>query len=269
MDLKKWIGNNKWIILVVVYLIALGFQFKTHKWGLFINPAGISLIVALLATLFGYSRSLKSLVRKIKFFLGFGLFKWEAQATMSVRVTKFDSLKKQEETIMKLLNDALLENNEKVNNRSVQPSYDRLGNLKLLIEKYVAYFDISLSDLDEQDDDGFAIMTLKITTKASLRYKDSNKAINGILLDFYHNLEQMYNPVSQKYVVTIEPMDFEKNFMKKHFINDLIPDDISSFQIYCKSPRVHETISDKNINFVTNRREELNQLIKNAILRLS
>lgn len=269
MDLKKWFSNNKWILLVLVYIVALVFQYTTYQWGLFLTPAGISLSVALVATLFSNSRSLKTLVRKIKFFFGFGLFKWEAQATITVRASKFDTLKKQEETLIELLKEAMKNNDIKLNSNSVDPSYDKLGRLKLLVEKYVAYFDISLSDLDEQDDDGFAVKTLTITTKASLRYKDSNKAINGILLDFYHNIEHKYNPVLQKYTVTIEPVDFEKNFMKKHFINELVPDDITSFQITCKSPRVWETINDKNINFVTNRREELNQLIKNAILRLS
>jgi hypothetical protein len=235
---------------------------------LFQIMAKYSLIIVVLTTLFTNLRGLKKLMRKIKFFLGFGLFKWEAQATFSVRDSKFLSIKKEEESIIQLMKSALEENNEKVTNKSIEPSYDRFGSLKLFVEKYVAYFDISVTDLDEQDDDGFSVKTIKINTKASLRYKDSNKAINGLLLDFYYQFEQKYSPVSQKYDVTIAPVDFEKNYMKKQFINELTPDEISSFSINNNSKRAIENINEKNINFVTNRRENLNYLIKSAILVL-
>lgn len=269
MDIKNWVSNNKWIFLIILYMIALFFQYKTYQWGLLKTAPGIGLIIAVLTTLFTNMRSLKRLIRKIKFFFGFGLFKWEAQATFNVRGTKFLSLKKEEDNIIQLMKSALEDNNEKVTSKSIEPSYDKIGNLKLLVEKYVAYFDISVTDLDAQDDDGFAVKTININTKASLRYKDSNKAINGLLLDFYYQFEQKYNPVSQKYDVTIEPSDFEKNYMKKQFINELTPDEVSSFSINNKTSRVVENINEKNINFVTNRREDLNNLIKSAILRLS
>lgn len=269
MDLKKWFTNHKWIVLVLVYFIALYFQYRTYQWGVFKTAAGIGLILALLTTLFTNSKNLKKLIRRIKFFFGFGIFKWEAQAVFNVRISKFSSLKKEEINITEILKEALKEKNENITSDSIQPSYDKIGNLKLLVDKYVAYFDISYTDLEEEDDDGFRLKTLSINTKASLRYKDNNKAINGLLLDFYYNIEQKYNPVNQKYTITITPEDFEKNYMKKQFINELTPDEFSTFNINNSTQRVYENINEKNINFVTNRREDLNNLIKSAILKLS
>lgn len=57
--------------------------------------------------------------------------------------------------------------------------------------------------------------------------------------------------------------------MKKHFINEYTPDEITSFNIICKGARSREVINEKNITFITNRREELHHMVKNAILRLS
>ena len=48
--------------------------------------------------------------------------------------------------------------------------------------------EFALTDLDDIDDEDDEVRTLKITTIASLRYKDSNKAIEGILLEFYYLL---------------------------------------------------------------------------------
>ena len=48
MDLKKWVADNKWIYLTILYIIAMIFQFTINKWGFIITPAGIGLIIAFL-----------------------------------------------------------------------------------------------------------------------------------------------------------------------------------------------------------------------------
>lgn len=269
MDLKKWFSNNKWIYLVILYIIAMYFQYRASGIKFITTSAGIGLLIALLGTLFTNARSVKRVIRKIKFFMGFGMFKWDAQANFSVRYNDFKSVQAEEEAIIKMLSEVLKENEIKVDKKSIEPSYGKQRNLKFLVTKYVLSLDISFSDAEMTDDEGFALGWIKINALATLRYKDSNKAIHDILLDFYREFEKKYSPSEQKYSITIEPEDLEKNFMKKHFINEYTPDEITSFNIICNGKKSTETINQNNITFVTKRREELHHMVKNAILRLS
>ncbi|WP_144467666.1 ABC transporter permease family protein [Bacillus toyonensis] len=266
MDLKNWFSNNKWICLVVVYVVAIFFQYKANGIGFIKTSAGIGLVVALLTTILTNARSVKRFIRKIKFFLGFGMLKWDADATFAVRYKDFKTIKAEEENIRNLLFKALKDNG--VENERLEPSYGG-QNLKILIEKYVISLDFSFSDAEMTDDEDFALGWVKIRTLASLRYKESNKAIHEILMDFYRYFEQKYNPTEQKFTVSIQPENFEKNFMKKQFINEYTPDEITKFNITCANPRAIESVNEKNISFVTDRREELQNMVKNATLRLS
>ncbi|MDM5429080.1 hypothetical protein [Bacillus mycoides] len=269
MDLKKWFSNNKWVYLAALYIIAMIFQYRASGIKFITTAAGIGLLIALLGTILTNVKSIKRVIRKIKYFMGFGMFKWDAQATFTVRYTDFKSVQAEEENIIKILSTVLKENEIKVNQKSIDPSYGKQRNLKLLVTEYVLSLDVSFSDAEMTDDDDFALGWLKVNALATLRYKDSNKAIHDVLLDFYRELEKKYSPTEQKFSITIEPKDLEKNFMKKHFINEYTPDEITSFNIICKGARSREVINEKNITFITNRREELHHMVKNAILRLS
>ncbi|MFE7644171.1 hypothetical protein ACFU2M_20980, partial [Bacillus velezensis] len=59
------------------------------------------------------------------------------------------------------------------------------------------------------------------------------------------------------------------DYMKKIFINEYDPDEITAFEIRNNNTRYNEFVTQKSINFVTKRRDELKNLVKSAILRLS
>jgi hypothetical protein len=270
MDVQKWIANNKWFLLLVIYVFALFMQIYKNGWGVFLTSAGIGLSVAIFATIFNNSRSVKKIFRKIKYFFGFGMFKWEATAVFTVRKDNLPSLTSQESEFEKIARKAL-ENNG-INTKQpdeVQPSFDKLKKLKIFLKKYVMYLDIALTDADFTDDDGNALVYVTIKTDASLRFKDNNKAINGILLDFYYFFEQHYKPIEQKYTFKIEPEDMPKNFLTKQFINEFTHDEVDKFLIKVKNPKANEEVNEKYLTLTTKRREELNGAIKNMLLRLS
>ncbi|MBN8253861.1 hypothetical protein [Priestia flexa] len=271
MDFKKWFTNNKWIVLLLVYLAALILQFISKGWSALPTSAVIGLIVAIVATTFNNSREVKRLFRKIKYFLGFGMFKWEATSVFTVKKTMFKNSREQEEILRKIAKECLEDNDiDTKKSDSIQTSFDKAKNLKLFIEAYVMYLDISVTDADSYDDDGDELVYVTIKTKASLRYKDNNKAINGVLLDFYYRFEKKYSPQEQKYTVQIQPENMSKDFLTKNFINEFYPNEVSSFNITSKqSKSTIETVSHKLLSLTTDRREELNNSIKNLILKLS
>jgi len=84
MDFMKWVKNNKWIVLIILYVIAIIFQFHSNKWGFLGTSAGIGLIIALISTLFTYSNLIKKFIRKTKFFIGPSMFKWEATSSVNI-----------------------------------------------------------------------------------------------------------------------------------------------------------------------------------------
>ncbi|AMQ19673.1 hypothetical protein [Geobacillus sp. JS12] len=270
MDIKKWVAHNKWFILVIIYLIALCIQIYKNGWGVLFTSSGIGLSIALCATIYNNSRSVKKFFRKIKYFLGFGMFKWEANAVFTVRKDRLPSLTSQESELEKIARKAL-ENNglDSKQPDAVQPSFDKLKNLKLFLKKYVMYLNVTLTDADFVDDDGNDLVYVNIKTDASLRFKDNNKAINGILLDFYFFFEQHYKPIEQKYSFKIEPEDMPRNFLIKQFINEFTQDEVDGFSIKVKNPRANEEVNEKYLSLTTNRREELNGSIRNMLLRLS
>ncbi|MCY7774047.1 hypothetical protein MOE70_11785 [Bacillus licheniformis] len=270
MDLKKWFTNNKWFILAMLYIIAMIFQFSINQWGFVTTPAGIGLIIAFFTTIMTNFKPIKKLLRKIKFFIGFSMFKWEAQAAFSIKCNTLKStVVAEEEKILELLLSSLKKNKEKSDKNAVRVSYSKNRNLILTIKKYVIDMEFSLIDLDEIDDDGDEVRMLKIDTIASLRFKDSREAIEGILLDFYHLLCEKYEPSSEKYTFTIEPEEVGEDYLKKIFINEYDADEITAFEIRKNSPQIDEFVTHKNINFVTKRRDQLKGLVECAILRLS
>lgn len=246
------------------------FQFSINKWRFIITPAGIGLIIALLTTILTNSKAVKKFLRKIKYFIGFSMFKWEAQADFTIKRDNINStLEAEEEKILKILLLSLKNNKENHNKKDVRISYSKHRNMILTIKDYVVDMEFSLTDLAGIDDDGDEVIALKIKTIASLRYKDSNKAIEGILLEFYYQLCKKYEPSYEKYTFTIEPEKAGKDYMKKIFINEYDPDEITAFEIRNNNTRYNEFVTQKSINFVTKRRDELKNLVKSAILRLS
>ncbi|MFE7821832.1 hypothetical protein ACFU1R_27130 [Priestia megaterium] len=271
MDVKEWFTKHKWVILLAIYLFALTLQIIAKGWETFYTSAGIGLIVAILATVFNNSRNVKKIFRKIKYFFGYGMFKWEANSVFIVRKDIFGTLSSQEETLKKISKDALEHNDISVKgSEAIQMSFDKLRNLKIFLEEYVMYLDISITDADYMDEDENALIAVTIKTKASLRYRDNNKAINGLLLDFYYFFEKQYNPTEQKYTFKIQPENMPKDFLKKHFINEYSSDEVDAFSITSmKSKSSVERVNQKLLSLTTDRREELNSAIKNLILRLS
>ncbi|MCY8103402.1 hypothetical protein [Bacillus mojavensis] len=270
MDLKKWFADNKWIYLTTLYIIAMIFQFTINKWRFIITPAGIGLIIAFFTTILTNSKPIKKFLRKIKYFIGFSMFKWEAQADFVIKRDNLNStLVAEEEAILELLLTALKNNKENHDKKDVRVSYSKNRNLILTIKNYVVDMEFALTDLDDIDDEDDEVRSLKIITIASLRYKDSNKAIEGILLEFYYLLCKKYAPSSEKYTFTIEPEKVGKDYMKKIFINEYESDEITAFEIRSNNTRYSEFVTQKSIKFVTKRREELKDLVKRAILRLS
>ncbi|MFP7229122.1 hypothetical protein SFB99_12955 [Bacillus altitudinis] len=270
MDLKKWFSNNKWIILILLYIVAMTIQFINSGWHFVYSAAGIGLIIALISTLLTNSKPIKRILRKLKYFIGFSMLKWTAQADLEISLMNINSkLVVEEDEILKTLLIALKNNDENHGKNDVRISYSKSGNLILTIKKYVVDMEFILTDLDNISEDDQELRTLKITTIASLRYKDSNKAIEGILLEFYYLLNKKYEPVTEKYSFTIEPENVGKDYMKKIFINEYEPDEISDFEILSNNRRYTEFVTKSNIIFVTKRREELKNLVRNAILRLT
>lgn len=271
MDIKNWITNHKWLCLIIIYLVALGIQMYNNGASAILSAAGIGLMIAILTTLFKNSRKLKKLLRKIKYFLGFGMFQWEANSVFTVKKEELRSLKLHEEEFIELSTAALEHNNIPVKkNISVQTSFDKLNNLKIYLDKYVMYLDVTLTDADMVDDDGDELVYVTIKTRASLRYRDNNKAINGLLLDFYYFFEKKFNPIEQKYTFKIKPENMAKDFLKSHFINEFSANEIESFNIISKKSKTTiEKVNEKVLTITTDRREELNGAIKNLILRLS
>jgi hypothetical protein len=271
MDIKKLITNHKWIVLLFIYFIALGIQIYNLGLNAFISAAGIGLVIAILTTILNHSRLVKKTLRKIKHFLGFGMFKWEAVSVFTIKKDAINSLKSQEEEFIKLSTAALEHNKIDIKkNVSVQTSFDKLNNLKIFLDEYVMYLDVSITDADMNDDDGNELIYLTIKTRASLRFRDNNKAINGLLLDFYYFTEKKYNPTEQKYTFKIEPENMSKDFLKSHFINEFSVDEIDSFNITSKKSKTTiEKVNEKVLTITTDRREELNSAIRNLILRLS
>lgn len=246
------------------------FQYSINQWGFVITPAGIGLIIAFFTTIMTNCKPIKKLLRKIKYFIGFSMFKWEAQANFTIkRDTLKSTLVAEEEKILELLLSSLKKNNENSDKKAVRISYSKNRNLILTIKDYVIDMEFSLIDLDEIDDDGDEVRILKIDTIASLRYKDSNKAIEGILLDFYYLLCEKYEPSFEKYTFTIEPEKVGQDYMKKIFINEYDADEITAFEIRKNRPQFDEYVTQKNIKFATKRRDQLKGLVKSAILKLS
>jgi hypothetical protein len=270
MDLKNWFTKNKWIFLVLIYIGALTIQVVTKGWSTLLTSAGIGLIIALIATVFNYSRQAKRILRHIKYFLGYGMFKWEANSVFTIKKDAFPTLTSQEAILRKISKESLENNNISLNAESIQISYDRMRNLKIFLEQYVMYLDLSITDADYTDDEGNDLIYVNIKTKASLRYRDNNKAINGVLLDFYYFLERHYNPIDQKYSFSIQPENMPKDFLKKQFIQEYSAEEIDSFSIISKKTKSSvEKVNHKLLTLTTNRREDLNKSIKELILRLS
>ncbi|KMJ59397.1 hypothetical protein AB685_00455 [Bacillus sp. LL01] len=269
MDFKKWMTNNKWIVLLLLYGAALIIQVINNGASVFGSVVGIGLIIAIISTFLDNSRKAKQTLRACKHFFGYGMFKWEAIGVFTVRKEQVPTLFSKERVFKEIAEKSLKNSNITLTHDSVQTSFDRLSNLKVFIEKYVMYLDISLTDAEIYDDDGKDLVYITIRTVASLRYRDNNKAINGILLDFYYFFEKEFIPSEEKYTVIVEPENMPKDYLVKQFLIEHKPNEVESFNILSKSTSTVEKISHRNITLTTDRREILSGALKKLVLKIA
>ncbi|MFX3617999.1 MAG: hypothetical protein ACE3JK_10770 [Sporolactobacillus sp.] len=269
-SLIGWLRNNGWFWLFVVYAIATILQYAEQGWHFVLTASGIGLIIALLTTVFSNLRALVRIYRRIKYYFGPSIFKWTASADFDVRVNKFTTIAVEEKNLVTLFKKALEKNGLPINEfGSPAPSRDKFGNLIIFTKEYYMNTVISLTDNGEEDNEGYSLYEINFKTYAALRYRDKNKAINGILLELYKLFEKKYFPSTEKYSIHLELENVPDDFWKKQFVREFLPSEVSNFSIRTNLTRSVQEASNKGISLTTDRREELYSAINDLILRIS
>ncbi|KFI02028.1 hypothetical protein JN25_16500 [Bacillus sp. BSC154] len=129
----------------------------------------------------------------------------------------------------------------------------------MYIKPYKIYFSIIQTD-------NFGQMNLNVSASATLKYKNGQEIIEDFIVQFYQRICDDLGVEENKYTMKVAKNTKKVDFMKKHFIKEVKPSDILSFNIKIKSnPGVHLSAHEKNIVLVTNQRTSLIKALDKVI----
>lgn len=267
MDIAYFLKKYWYIPLLGLYLVSAYQKYKSEGILTFANPAGISLLTAIILIIYNNIRIIKRFFRRIKYFMGLGTFKWKTEAKFLYR--SILRSKDFEQDIKMIIKETLNSNGIKASLSEIELSKDNLNRPKVFIAPISLYATVDFTDSESSDNEGFALEWMSITFRTTLRYKAIRKTINNFLIDLFKELEKRYKVEDVKYVMMVDVEGRSSNFFIEQFIKDVDQKEVSKFSVTMKSTRSTQTITDKGINIVTNRTEELMVAVDNLILRIN
>lgn len=268
MDLPYILKKYGYVVLLSLYFISAILRFKSDGWVGFIAPAGLSLITAIIQTAYNNVKTLKRVIRKLKYFIGTSTFTWDTEANFLVRqVSRL--LDDTDQSVKQLIIAVLKENNIKASPTDIEISKDSLKHTKIYISPLFIYLSVQFTDAETTDSEGFALEWMAMRLRTTLRYKSIRKTINDFMIDLFKNIEKKYEASDVKYTMKVDLEGRSANFFKEQFIKDLDPKEVDRFSVTLKRPRSIQTITDKNVSIITSRTEELVMAVQDLILRIN
>ncbi|QAW34128.1 hypothetical protein ETK61_15480 [Bacillus subtilis] len=250
-----------WVLMLLSLLATMLFQFYTKgfNWatGIIILPT----LAALLKTIYDKSQKFRVGFRWVKNHFNFDNFDIDFQAVFNIVENSTLQKIKDDYTEVQTIFYDLLKNKGHTGrkNELVEVSFDKFNNVKMYIKPYKIYFSIIQTD-------NFGQMNLNVSASATLKYKNGQEIIEDFIVHFYQRICDDLGVEENKYTMKVAKNTKKVDFMKKHFIKEVKPSDILSFNIKIKSnPGVQLSAHEKNIVLVTNQRTSLIKALDKVI----
>lgn len=250
-----------WYLMSISLLVSVVLQF--YKTGF--NVATIVIIiptfVSLVKILYENSRKIRILFRKAKNGLNLSTFDIDFTAVFDiVENSSISNVDKDYLVIQTILYDLLKDKGYKGSkNELVEVSFDRVSGVKMYVRPHKIYFSFINTD-------NFGQKNLTIKSSAVLKYRNGEEIIRNFLIAFYRQLNDKLLLKENKYSMKISKNTKTGNFMSKHFIKELPPQEIDNFNIKVKkSNGVHITVNQKEIILVTHEKANLIDSVKYCV----
>lgn len=210
-------------------------------------------------TLFSNVRSVRIYWRKALNILSLSSFDMQFKAVFKVQDdSKIKNINQDyllvQDAIYSVIKSEGIEGNK---NSLVEPSFDRVSGVKFFVHPHKLYM-----SLDQSDDSGET--NLSISTSGRLKYRNGEKVLNDFLIGLYENMESL-GLKPNKYTLKLSKNSKQKNFMSKHFIKELKPNEIKSFNIVVNYSNLNISANQKEIVIVTRKKVNLIKGIKYSL----
>ncbi|MED1121287.1 hypothetical protein [Bacillus atrophaeus] len=250
-----------WVLMLLSLLATMFFQFhnKGFNWatGLIILPT----FVALIKIIYEKFKKFRVAFRWVKNYFNFDNFDIDFQAVFNIVENSTLQKIKDDYTKVQTIFYDLLKNKGHTGRKNdlVEVSFDKFNNVKMYIKPYKIYFSIIQTD-------NFGQVNLNVNASATLKYKNGQEIIEEFIVQFYQKICDDLGVQENKYTMKVAKNTKKVDFMKKHFIKELNPSDILSFNIKIKSnPDVQLSVHEKDIVLVTSQRASLIKALNNVI----
>lgn len=116
--------------------------------------------------------------------------------------------------------------------------------------------------IDQVDNAGERILT--VSADARLRYRNGEKIISDFLINLYEGIEGL-GLKQNKYTLKLSRNSKSKNFMTKHFIKELQPTEVATFNIKVNYSNINITANQNEVTIVTKQKVNLLKGIKYSL----
>ncbi|ARD55601.1 hypothetical protein M5E03_03145 [Bacillus safensis] len=250
-----------WILMLLSLFATIIYQISTKGFNGVTTIIIFPTIVSIIKISYDYSSHFRVGFRRIKNFFNFD--NYDIDFTAVFNVTDHSSLQriKDDYTKVQTILYDLLKNkgHSGRKNELVEVSFDKFNNVKIYIKPYKIYFSIIQTD-------NFGQVNLNVNASATLKYKNGQEIIEDFIVRFYQMMCDNLGLEENKYTMKVAKNTKKVDFMKKHFIKEIKPSDILSFELNIISkPGVKLSVNEKNIVLVTSQRTSLINALNNVI----